>query len=92
MNEDIIVNVFESHNGTERVPQERKRNNSMPNNMSFKNKKEIKMFSEKQKHNLSWTELSTNGKCCKKTIPDGSTEPQEEVRASQMLNIVIKNK
>lgn len=59
MNEEIVINVFKSHNETERVPYKRKRNNSIPNKISFKNEEEVKMFSEKTKtENLSAKDLS----------------------------------
>lgn len=57
MNEEIVINVFKSHNETERVPYKRKRNNSIAN--KTKNEEEVKMFSEKTKtENLSAKDLS----------------------------------
>lgn len=59
--------------------------------MSSTHKEQIKMFSEKMKERIYHQKTcpSINSKIRRNMIPDGSTEPQEGIRTSEMVNMVI---
>lgn len=60
--------------------------------MSSKNEEQVKMFSEKIKERIHHQKTcpSINSKGHRKMLLDGSTELQEGIRTSEIVNMVIE--